>query len=184
MLVGPGGPQPVLRDGARPTAGLPDGGGYQVCGLYNISRAKFGQVSNVTRLAKNFGEDKEIYDGVDVYLNARLPQGIVVQGGTSTGRTLTDQCFVVDSPQALLNCRIAPPFQTQIKLLGVYPLPWAGIQTSATFQSLPGPADHGELAYYTNAEVRASLGRNLSCGRERHRRRCRSSLPARCSATA
>jgi hypothetical protein len=142
---------------------LPDGGGYQVCGLYNVSRAKFGQVSNVTRLSKHYGEDKEIYDGVDVYLNARLGQGIVVQGGTSTGRTLTDSCFIVDSPQALLNCRTAPPFQTQIKVLGVYPLPWAGIQTSATYQSLPGPQITASRVY-TNAEVRGSLGRDLSSG--------------------
>ena len=142
---------------------LPDGGGYQVCGLYNVSRAKFGQVSNVMRLSKHYGEDKEVYDGVDVYLNARLGKGIVVQGGTSTGRTLTDQCFVVDSPQALLNCRVAPPFQTQIKVLGVYPLPWAGIQTSATYQSLPGPQITASRVY-TNAEVRGSLGRDLSSG--------------------
>ena len=34
---------------------------------------------------------------------------------------------------------LIPPFQTQVKLLAVYPLPWGGIQTSAAFQSLPGP---------------------------------------------
>ena len=88
---------------------------------------------------------------------------IVVQGGTNTGRTLIDQCFVVDSPQALLNCRNAPPFQTQIKVLGVYPLPWYGIQTSATYQSIPGPQITASRTY-TNAEVRGSLGRDLSSG--------------------
>ncbi len=118
---------------------LPDGGGYQVCGLYDISGRSSAQVDNLVRLADDFGEDKEIYNGVDVSLNARLPRGVVVQGGTSTGRTLIDSCYVVDSPQALRNCKVAPPFQTQIKLIGVYPLPWGGIQTSATFQSLPGP---------------------------------------------
>ena len=54
---------------------LPGGGGYEVCGLYNISRAKFGQVSNVVRMADEFGEDKEIYNGVDVSLSARTGDG-------------------------------------------------------------------------------------------------------------
>ena len=134
-----------------------------MCGLYDVSVARFGRVNNSITLADNFGEQKEIFDGVDVSLSARLPRGIVVQGGTSTGRVKTDNCFVIDSPQALLNCDVTPPFQTQVKLLGVYPLPFWGIQTSATFQSLPGPQI---TATYVarNAEILPSLGRNLSSG--------------------
>jgi hypothetical protein len=142
---------------------LPGGGGYEVCGLYNISRAKFGQVSNLVKMSDEFGDDKEIYNGVDVSLSARLGQGIVIQGGTSTGRTLTDSCFVVDSPQGLLNCRVAPPFQTQVKLIAVYPVPFGGLQTSVSFQSLPGPQITASRTY-TNAEVRGSLGRDLASG--------------------
>lgn len=144
-------------------ARLPNGGGYQVCGLYDVSVARFGRVDNSITLAGNFGDQQEVFDGVDVSLSARLPRGIVVQGGTSTGRVKTDNCFVIDSPQALLNCDVTPPFQTQVKLLGVYPLPFWGIQTSATFQSLPGPQI---TATYVarNAEILPSLGRNLSSG--------------------
>jgi hypothetical protein len=103
-----------------------------------------------------------VYDGVDFSVSARLPRGVVIQGGTSTGRTMTDDCFVVDSPQALLNCRTEPPFQTQVKLLGVYPLP-GGFLASATFQSLPGPQI---TASYTapNSIIAPSLGRNLASG--------------------
>jgi hypothetical protein len=162
LLIGPEDHDPYCVT-APVDSRLPNGGGYQICGLYNISRAKFGQVSNLVRLSEHYGEDKEVYDGVDVYLNARLGRGIVVQGGTNTGRTLIDQCFVVDSPEALLNCRTAPPFQTQVKVLGVYPLPWYGIQTSATYQSLPGPQITASRTY-TNAEVRGSLGRDLAAG--------------------
>lgn len=144
-------------------ARLPNGGGYQVCGLHDVSVARFGRVNNSITLAGNFGEQHEVFDGVDVSLSARLPRGIVLQGGTSTGRVKTDNCFVIDSPQALLNCDVTPPFQTQVKLLGVYPLPFWGIQTSATFQSLPGPQI---LATYVarNSEILPSLGRNLSSG--------------------
>jgi hypothetical protein len=45
----------------------------------------------------------------------------------------------------------------------VYPLPFAGIQASATFQSLPGPEITASRVY-TNAEVLPSLGRNLAAG--------------------
>lgn len=140
---------------------LPDGGGYQVCGLYDANRIV--AQNNVITLSKNFGDQTEIYNGVDLSINLRLPDGAVLQGGTSTGRVTTNNCFVVDSPQQLLNCDITPPFQTQVKLLGVYPWPWWGIQTSATYQSLPGPEITAARSY-SSAEVMASLGRPLTTG--------------------
>jgi hypothetical protein len=136
---------------------LPDGGGYQVCGLFDVKPAKFGQLDQSITLSENFGEQKEIYNGVDVTLNARLQNGIVVSGGTSTGRVLTDNCYIVDSPQEMLNCEVAPPFQTQVKLLGVVPLPW-DLQAAATFQSLPGPEITASYTA-TVAEILPSLGR-------------------------
>jgi hypothetical protein len=142
---------------------LPGGGGQQICGLYDVRPAQFGRVNNSITLSNNFGEQKEVFDGVDVNVSARLGRGVVLQGGTSTGRVLTDNCFVIDSPQALLNCRVAPPFQTQVKLLGVYPLPFWGIQTSATFQSVPGPMITANYVA-PNSIIAPSLGRNLSSG--------------------
>ncbi len=141
---------------------LPDGGGYQVCGLFDIKPAKFGQSDVVINLAKNFGDQKEIYNGVDYTVAARLARGIIVQGGANTGRVTTNRCFVVDSPQELLNCDITPPFQTQVKLLGVLPLPW-GLQTSATFQSIAGPEITASYVV-ANAQIAPSLGRNLASG--------------------
>jgi hypothetical protein len=87
----------------------------------------------------------------------------MLAGGVSIGRTETDQCFVVDSPQQLVNCNVTPPLQPNVKFYGVYPLPWWGVQTSATVQSIPGPQI---IANYTatNAQVKASLGRDLSSG--------------------
>jgi hypothetical protein len=142
---------------------LPGGGGYPVCGLYDVSMAKFGQSNNVVKLASHFGQQREIYSGADIGVNARLPRGIVVSGGTSTGRVLTDSCFVVDSPQSLLNCKITPPFQTQVKFFVVYPVPWLGLQASATVQSLPGPQITASYTA-TNAMIAPSLGRNLASG--------------------
>jgi hypothetical protein len=140
---------------------LPDGGGYEVCGLYDPNRIV--AQNNVVTLSNNYGDQTEIYNGVDFSVALRLPAGAVLQGGTSTGRVTTNNCFVVDSPQQLLNCDITPPFLTQVKVLGVYPWPWWGIQTSATVQSLPGPEITAARSY-TSAEVIGSLGRPLTAG--------------------
>jgi hypothetical protein len=162
ILVGPADYSPYCV--TAPVDGrLPGGGGYDVCGLFDVAPGKFGQVENVVTLASNFGSQREVYDGVDFSLSARLPRGVIVSGGTSTGRTMSESCFVVSSPQDLLNCKTTPPMLTQVKLLGVYPLPWWGLQTSATFQSLPGPQITASYVA-TNAQIAPTLLRNLASG--------------------
>lgn len=146
-------------------ARLPGGGGYQVCGLYDVSLAKFGAANNVVTQASRFGEQKRISNFFSVGINTRLPSGIRIGGGVDTGRTLTDNCFVIDSPQQLVNCRQTWGFgpQTQLKLFGSYPLPNDFI-VSGTFQNVGGlPYEANYNA--TNSEVAPSLGRNLAaCG--------------------
>jgi hypothetical protein len=142
-------------------ARLPGGGGYDVCGLYDVSPTKFGLSQNLVTHASNFGEPTEVYQGVDVLVSARLRR-IQVSGGTNTGRTATNDCFVIDSPQSLLNCEIRPPFQTEAKFMAVARLPW-DFQASAAFLSSPGPQILGSYTA-TNAEVVPTLGRNLAQG--------------------
>ena len=156
---------------------LPGGGGYQLCGLYDINPSKFGQVQNVLTHAKNFGDQTDRYDGIDYSVNVRLPGGMRLQGGASTGREKTNftdnsaafstvtgaRCSVVNNPQEKLFCDVKPPFQTNVKLLGIYPFPWWGLQMSATFQSLPGPQITASYAAPL-AAIEPSLGRPLSGG--------------------
>jgi hypothetical protein len=147
-------------------ARLPRGGGYQLCGLYNLKREKFGiPADNLVTQASNFGRQTEIYNGVDVSLSARFGRGGLFTGGVGTGRTVTDDCaVVVDSPEKQF-CRATNPWagQTQIKLNGSYPLPW-DLRVSATYQNLPGIA-YSASYVATNAEIAPSLGRNLAaCG--------------------
>ena len=83
----------------------------------------------------------------------------------NTGRTVTDNCFVVDSPQQASQsqfCRVAPTWgsQTQVKLSGSYPLPWDA-NVSAVFQNVPGFPLLATRTF-TNAEIVPSLGRNLA----------------------
>jgi hypothetical protein len=145
---------------------LPGGGGDQLCGLYDLTPTLFGQVDNLVTQASHYGKQSEVYNGVDVTLNTRFGQGGQFSGGLSVGRTVTDNCFVVDSPQQARPqfCHVSPPWSagTQVKFLVVYPLPW-DLQTSATYQNIPGiPITASYPA--SSAQIAPSLGRSLSAG--------------------
>ena len=73
---------------------LPGGGDYTVSGLYNLNQSKVGQVDELAQLESNFGKVVENWQGVDVNVSARLRNGLILQGGTSTGRRLADECAV------------------------------------------------------------------------------------------
>jgi hypothetical protein len=140
--------------------------GTQICGLYDLNPSRFGQVSNLTTFASNYGERTSVYHGFDLAVNARFGQGGVVQGGVGTGKQTDDACFVTNSPGELRYCHTSNPWsaQTQVKFSGNYPLPWWGLQVSAVFQNLPGPMV-GATRAYTSAEIpRSVLNRNLSSG--------------------
>ena len=126
---------------------LPGGGGNRISGLYDLSPAKVGQVDNLETQASNFGTRKIINDFLGVNFQTRFGSGIQLGGGIDGGRSVTDNCFVVDSPQQLLFCRVVTSFkdQTQLKVHGSYPLP-AGFVVSAILNNTPGPV---LLANYT-----------------------------------
>ena len=125
---------------------------------------------------------KQMFNGVDVTVNARIGRGVVIQGGVSSGVTDTsiqiyaplgpgaganqaysNTCFVVDSPQVREFCNENPPFLTQIKGSAVVPLPWWGIETSLAYQSIPGIEVRAAWAA-PNASIAPSLGRDLAGG--------------------
>src|SRR5262249_12071134 len=148
---------------------LPGGGGGVVSGVYDVNPNKVGQVQDLTQLTSNFGADPiENWQGVDVSVNARLRNGLTVQGGTDTGRTLQDNCalravlpetypwsnttaggFNISTLQALRGnstagltstyCRFVEPYLTSFRGLASYIVPKLDIQLSATWRSDPGP---------------------------------------------
>ena len=160
--------------------------GQQICGFYDIKPAKNGLSQNLVRLAKHYGDQSEVYNGIDASVNWRI-QGLTLFGGITTGRTTTSQCFVVDAPVVYLSvvapalptatspqdpmsyCKVVPPFLTQYKGYGVYQLPY-GFSVSGTYQAVPQPASGGAFTSITadyvaaNAEIRPSLGRDLAAG--------------------
>jgi hypothetical protein len=144
---------------STPGGTLPNAG-QLIDGLYdpNILVAP----RNVIKDASVFGKQQYHWDGFDVSVDARLRNGLFLQGGVSSGKDLYDYCDIVDDlPEALTNpagqaitsplytapgvtipagsCRQETPFLTQWKGLASYTLPWYGIRVSGTFQSLYGP---------------------------------------------
>lgn len=120
---------------------------------------------------------RNLSDFVNLTMNARFRNGAILSGGLDTGRTTSDRCFVVDSPQERRFCHIVAPFaaQTQFTLLGAYPLPWS-MQVSGNWQNvsvlpytagttLPVTTGWSWATYVaTNAQIAPSLGRNLAAG--------------------
>jgi hypothetical protein len=147
------------------------GGGYQVCGLYDVAPAKFGQGQLEVSRPSNYrnvdgGTGKSLHsDFFTASVTTRFGQGIEFGGSLDTGRTVANNCFVADTPQQLLNCHVVTPFkaQTQIKLYGSYPLP-GGFAVSSVLQNVSGVEVEANYAV-PNAQVAPSLGRNLAaCG--------------------
>ena len=154
-------------------ARLGEASGKQICGLYDAKPAKFGTVNGVITQAANFGKQTEVYQGVDIGMTGRYGRSGILQGGISFGSTVTDNCDVLDGNPQIGNrpfivggtgdefCRVTNDNQTQIKFAGNHPLPWWGLEASATFQNNPGLAIAATRAY-SRAEVAPSLGRNLN----------------------
>jgi len=163
---------------------LPDGGGYTISGLYNLVPAKVGLVDELAQSYKNFGEQTENWQGFDVTVVARPRNGLMVQGGTSTGRRLADGCAVRAKlpelgagPTGITNssvtanvnalgggpyalsvtnpyCRIEEPYRTDFRGLVSYIVPKADVQLSATWASIPGDSLRADFNV-TNAWIAA-----------------------------
>src|SRR4029079_3442746 len=69
---------------------LPNGGAYQVCGLYDISPAKFGLSNNLVTRAKDFGSQTQGSNFFTFSIDARFASGARFGGGIDKGRTTRD----------------------------------------------------------------------------------------------
>jgi hypothetical protein len=119
---------------------LPDGGGSEIR-LYQASNAALAMpASNYITFQTDFGPEQTNYwHGLDVTLNARTRWGLVFSGGTSTGRSVTDDCETqvrIDSPDPR-NCRDVDPFQTTFRGLASYTIPKIDVLVSGTVRSQP-----------------------------------------------
>ncbi len=174
-----------------PTNPLLTTSGQTLTGLYNVVPAKFGQVQNLNTLSDKYGKQIDHWNGMDISINARMQNGLVLQGGVGTGKQIEDNCEVVAKLPEMLNlpagnnaatagaaantagvpaqwrpaqfCHREEPMLTGIKALAIYVVPKIGVQISGSFRSTPGTSLSVGLTA-TNALLATSstLGRPLS----------------------
>ena len=164
----------VPTDSRLPTSGK------TVSGIYDQNRAVVNR--QVIKSASNFGNQYGHWNGFDVNVDARLRDGLFLQGGFSTGKTLSDTCDVIDDvPEALLAaapagiqptlatagallpaafCHQESPFLTNFKGLVSYALPF-GVRVAGTWQSLTGPQIAANQIY-ANAGTGLAPGTTLN----------------------
>ncbi len=86
----------ITRPSASSKGGLTmPGAGERLCGFFDLKPTSAGRApQQVRKLASDVGTRTEVYNGVDVTLNARFRQGGLLAGGVSIGRTTTDACDI------------------------------------------------------------------------------------------
>jgi Carboxypeptidase regulatory-like domain len=163
---------------------LPGGGGYVVSGLYNVVPEKASLVDNYRTYSGAYGNVSQMYNGVDINVSARLPNGLQLQAGTNTGQRVTDYCEVRDKlPEQGLGlplgavfstgsevpnltptnpyCHYAPGIDTRVTAAATYTIPKVDVQLSTAILSSPGLVLRADWTV-SSAEAAKSLGRPLS----------------------
>jgi hypothetical protein len=124
---------------------LPGGGGYPVTFLARNTTSLLGASDPYFTTTKDFGDETHYWHGIDVSFNARTQYGLVLQGGTSTGRGVNDDCDVeiaqFGRPERLIGaaqqpaCSYAEPWLTSLRGLVTYTVPRIDVLVSAIFRS-------------------------------------------------
>jgi hypothetical protein len=144
--------------------GLPGGGGFSTTYLDPRTLA----TDNYITFETDYGESRQQYwHGVDVNVHARWANGLVVQGGTTTGRAVQNFCDVASqvpelftgaTRQPTATCETTDAWQTQFKGVASYTVPKIGVQVSTAVQLKPGSRLAANYAA-PNSEVARSMGR-------------------------
>jgi hypothetical protein len=153
---------------------LPNGGGYTISGLFNQAN-KFGQTSNNITDAANFGKQYQSYNGFLINFSARAAQGLTVQGGVNTGRTVTDNCAVravliegslgiASSTAQNTYCHNDPGFITKANAIASYIIPKADVLVAMTFRSDQGAPLVANWNAPSATVIQPALGRPVTGG--------------------
>ena len=163
---------------------LPDGGGYDVCGVMDFKPSVFAlglPANNLIRFSDDFGGETNVYQGFDVNLEGRFRNGAFLKGGVAAGKRLFDNCNLLAAgldavvgltaqgtetyPDGSRGCHREYPFRPDVKLSGSYTLPFdiliagtyqfsRGVQTGGA-----GPSIQANWAVL-NAVANPQIGRN------------------------
>ena len=119
-----------------------DGHAVPVYDYSTLASNNLGAVNYVT----TDPDQTSVYNGFDIGFNARLPRGGRLFGGSTTERTLRNNCdTAIVTPGNYLYCDDSNlgggytiPWKTQFKVSATYPLPWWGLIANGSYQALPG----------------------------------------------
>ena len=146
---------------------LPDGGGYPI-NLQLVTQAASDRgTKNYVTFETDFGPEQTNYwHGVDFTLMTRLRQGLTMQLGTQTGRSVIDTCATDQNIDAttqtlikdLRSCHNAFPFQTTVRGLASYTVPKVDVLISGTVRSQP-PFERTANWTIPNSVILAAAGR-------------------------
>ena len=159
---------------------LPDGGGYVISDLQDVTPAKFGATSNYEVYATNFGNDVRYFHAVDVNLRGQL-RGVTLRVSTTTGRQVTDTCELIYDSPSLRNCHVALPFQMTFTRPRRVHRPEGGCPGQRGVPELAREPDLGEHRLYFAPRWRRAWGGRSREARPTSRSTC--SIRARCIAT-
>ena len=148
--------------------------------LYNANNSVAALTNNVTMLATDLpgGTYSQKFNGVLLNISARPKNGLVFQGGVSTGTQRTDYCgaraaspaFTALGAQSTTNpwCNTSTGFLTRYTGLGSYTVPKVDLLVSGTFRSDAGAplAANWTITQASSpsnwAAIQSQLGRPLS----------------------
>jgi hypothetical protein len=150
-------------------ARLPGGGGYPVTFYTRNARTPLGATSNYLTSMSDFGDVTYFWHGIDVGANARLRNGLVFQGGTSSGAGHRDICevtaqvpefiagaFPFPAGQQASACKVDEKWQTTFRGLVSYTVPKVDVLLSASIRN------QANVANATTAVDVATNGNSLA----------------------
>ncbi len=173
---------------------LPGGGGYQVCGLYDLKPSVVAlalPASSTIAFSDNYGGETNIYKGYEVNVRATFRRGGFVSAGVAAQKRIFDQCNLVNAgivgyngaintaainltevaeifPDGTRACHQDLPYRPDLKMSGSYTLPW-DIIVSPTYQFVRGVQTGGAApsilaTWATTPAAATTLGRTYSAG--------------------
>ena len=141
---------------APTNAKLPGGGGFPVPYYFPKPGTDTASIQDRYTFASDYGDWTNYWHGVDATVHARLQRGLTLEIGSSTGRSVADNCDVVAKVPELLNSALTNPssfvatryqpadschkvelWQTQVRGLAAYTIPKIDVLVSSVIRSQP-----------------------------------------------
>ncbi len=143
-----------------------------------LKPAAFGRVDNYLTLASDYGDMSYYWQGIEGTVNSRMRNGLMLQGGFTTGAGYRDQCEIwaalpeLVGSQQISACKISEPWLWTWRGLANYVIPKIEVQISGIVRSQPNSAPTNDPAstgasqaanlIVPNGIVQTALGRPLA----------------------